>query len=204
MPTVYYDRPYYVSIAIDISRLKPADKKAVQAFLEKEYETFSFSYPSDLAIKIAEELPSKGHKAFAAATPYEITLTNMNILFSKCIEAFNPKALIRRVPDFSRIKKEIKNKNDYTRIVDELLLQQDNIALSQIFDTGTKPKIAIVSESHPVNARLSRIVLDMGEELIGKSKMNETLEKLKEDIAEGFKQVKEIEEQIRTDSKYSL
>lgn len=197
----YYDRPYKLHCLVDVSGLKLSDREAVTEFLTRELKAFPIIYPSEFAVASAAEMADKGHPTMKE---FPCTLSNDEAveLFLKSIAKINPAAQVRTVPVAGKINKACKNAKDLKRIVDDLIAQQDTISVSQIYDLANKPKLAFTDKDHFLNTKLSRIVINLGSEPIGKKKMDERIIALMEEIQTSFEMAKEQERANQVEAKY--
>lgn len=197
----YYDRPYKLHCLVDMSGLKPSDREAVAEFLTKKLEAFPISYPSEFAVAAAAEMADKGHPTMKSF-PCNLTNDEAVELFLKSIKGINEQATVRTTPIAGKINKACKNAKDLKRIVDELISQQDTISVSQIYDLANKPKLAFTDKDHFLNTKLSRIVINLGSDTIGKKKMDERIIALMEEIKAAFEIAQEQEKSNYIEAKY--
>lgn len=157
--TVQYDRSYSIPVIVDLSDLKEEEAQVIIEGMQK-YSPRELKYVSDHAIECAQEMARKGYPSLAREMPFEVSATEVNVLFANCLKAFCGSTALRRTPDTSRIVKKVETVKDFARMVDDLTLQQDNISVSQIFKTGELPTTVFYTfRRSPINNRLSRTVL---------------------------------------------
>lgn len=179
MTIQYYDRPFPLSVIVDISPLGKNDQEAVIKHLETKYGAWAINYPSDSAKEVSEELSNKGFLKFKEKTPYTLTTDEAIMLFTRCIDKFNPQSIFRTTPNTVRIQKNINNEKDLFRIVDDLTIQQDAITLANIWKlANVENRIAYATKPHELNQRLCLTILEMSEEYIGKRKFEEKMNEL--------------------------
>ena len=178
MSIVYYDKPFSLITVIDLSELNKSDQEAVSAYLTKKYNAWPVTYPSDFAKEAVEEVGKRGFLKFRNKPPYTLTTDEAIVLFLKCMDKFNAHAVMRTTPNTLRVQKTVINEKDFTRIVDELTLQQDSIALANIWKLPAQPRIAFAIKEHPLNGRLCRAVITMPGDYIGKRKFDEKMNDL--------------------------
>lgn len=183
--TVQYDRSYAIPVIIDLSELK---EEEVQTVLEgiQQYSPKELVYVSDFAVNCAEEMTRKGYASMGRQMPFDLSATEINVLFANCLKSFCGSTALRRTPDTGRLIKRIESTNDFTRIVEDLTLQQDNISISQIFKTAELPtNVFYTRRRTPVNSRLSRSVLPVPKGG-GKKALEEKITTLNKLIEEGI------------------
>jgi hypothetical protein len=202
MSIVYYDKPFSLITVIDLSELNKADQEAVSAHLTKKYSAWPVTYPSDFAKEAVEEVGKRGFLKFRTKPPYTLTTDEAVVLFLKCMDKFNPHAVMRTTPNTLRIQKAIVNDKDFTRIVDELTLQQDSIALANIWKLPEQPRIAFTTKDHPLNGRICREVIQMEGEYIGKRKFDEKMSDLGALIDGAIERDKVQSQSSTTEAKY--
>lgn len=200
---IYYDKPHYLHVLVDMTGLKPVDKELVAEWMENEYNAFEMYYPSDYAMEMAQEMSVKGHPTMKYM-PHALSNDQALELFSKCLKKMNCEPRVRITPQAGKIAKDIRGAGDYKRIMDELLSQQDGISLSQIYGLANKPKIAYTTRPSLINKRIAMFSIDMGKEFIGKKKMDERLVILAQEIADAILMAKDREEALHTEAKYAM
>lgn len=157
--TVQYDRSYSIPVIIDLSDLKEEEAQVILEGIQ-QYAPKQLQYVSDHAVECASEMARKGYPSLSREMPFEVSATEVNVLFANCLKAFCGSTALRRTPDTSRVVKKIETVKDYARIVDDLTLQQDNISVSQIFKTGElTTSVFYTYRRSPINSRLSRTVV---------------------------------------------
>jgi hypothetical protein len=179
MTVQYYDRPFPLIAIVDLSPLGKSDQEAVIKYLETKYKAWAINYPSDSTKETAEELGNKGFLKFRTKPPYTLTTDEAIMLFTKCIDKFNPQAVFRSTPNTIRLQKSVINEKDLCRVIDDLTIQQDAITLSNIWKlANVESRIAYATRSHDLNRRICREVVEMPEEYIGKRKFEEKMKDL--------------------------
>lgn len=154
-----YDRSYSIPVIVDLSDLKEDEAQIIIEGMQK-YSPRELKYVSDHAIEYAQDMAHKGYPSLAREMPFEISATEMNVLFANCLKSFCGSTALRRTPDTSRVLKKVETVKDFVRMVDDLTLQQDNISISQIFKTGELPtSVFYTFRRSPINNRLSRTIL---------------------------------------------
>lgn len=157
--TVQYDRSYSIPVIVDLSDLKEEEAQVIIEGMQK-YSPRELKYVSDHAIECAQEMARKGYPSLAREMPFEVSATEVNVLFANCLKAFCGSTALRRTPDTSRIVKKVETVKDFARMIEDLTLQQDNISISQIFKTGELPTTVFYTfRRSPINNRLSRTIL---------------------------------------------
>lgn len=179
MTVQYYDRPFPLIAIIDVSPLGKNDQEAVIKHLQTKYNAWQINYPSDTAKETAEELSKKGFLKFREKMPYTLTTDEAIMLFTRCVDKFNPVAAFRTTPNTVRIQKTVNNEKDLYRIVDDLTIQQDAITLSNLWNlANVESRIAFTTKPHETLKRICRFVLEMPDEYIGKRKFEEKMNEL--------------------------
>jgi hypothetical protein len=164
---------------VNLENLNKGDQENVINYLKNKHLAWQVTYPSAFAKEISEELSKKGFHKFKDRYPYHLTTDEAVMLFMRSLDRFNSNAVLRSTPNTLRILKSISNERDLARVVDDLTLQQDNISLTCIFRLANLPnRVAFVTSSHPLNERLCRQVITLGDEYIGKRKFEEKMGEL--------------------------
>lgn len=202
MSVIYYDKPFSLITVIDLSELNKSDQEAVSTYLTKKYNAWPMSYPSDFAKESVEEIAKRGFLKFRDKPPYTLTTDEAIVLFLRCMDKFNTHAVMRTTPNTLRVQKGIVNEKDFTRIVDELTLQQDSIALANIWKLPELPRIAFATREHPLNGRICREVIQMAGDYIGKRKFEEKMNELDARIDAATENDKVQSQSAKTEAKY--
>jgi hypothetical protein len=200
--TLYYDKPFSLISIVDLSELGKSDQETVANYLTKKYAAWPVAYPSDYAKEAVEEVAKRGFLKFRNKPPYTLTTDETVVLFLRCLDKFNPHAVLRTTPNTLSIQKGIVNDKDFTRIVDALTLQQDSIAMAHIWTLPERPRIAFSTKAHPVNTRICRTVITMPGDYIGKRKFDEKMVELDALIDEAIKNDKVQTQSAQTEAKY--
>lgn len=185
-----YDRSYSLPVILDLSALKQADFEEFLDYLNQNHAK-ELRFPMDSALDQARELSSRGWPSFAKSLPFDVSSTETMQLFARTIKAFNPNSLVRRDPDSSRMNRRVEKPDDFGRLIEELLLQQDNISLSAIFKTAERDsEVYWTRRSTPLSGRLSKNVVIVSRPL-GKKGVEERNAYVTEQIAFGLERARQ-------------
>jgi len=193
---IYYDKPFYLPIILDLSGLTPSDKEIMIPFME-EIGAEMIKFVSDFTLPAVNTMLTHGYPHLAQS-PNTLKRPEANQLFARSLKLFNPKAVVNRDPDASRIDLSVNDVSDYVRIVDALTLQQDNITLSQFWDIGNLSTVPhYVTRATPLTSRLSRNVVRVPRAQ-SKKALEERVEFIKAEIEKAFKlQTEELEAEFK-------
>jgi hypothetical protein len=183
--TPLYDKPFYLPVIVEVEDLKPEDQEAVIESLAR-FKPVVLQYPTDFAIEVASEMANQGYPSLTAKFPFTLSSQECNVLFAKSLKIYNQNVYVRREPDASRLQKKVESSYDFIRIVEDLLLQQDSITLSQIFCTAEQNTQVFISTFRtPINSRLSRTVISV-QKASTKKAQEERQEKLETQVTAGI------------------
>lgn len=201
--TTLYDRSYKMAAIVNLAKVREEDRpKFVEALKAAKLEVTEIKHPSDYAVEVAESLGKKGYKAFAQAFPYQITGQESLVLLSECVKKFNKFAMLRIVPDPSRVNRICAKPEDLVRIIEELMSQQDGISVSQIWDTGKDVhKIGIMNTEHLIAWRMTHAMIPVARNPQSK-KNDERVEKLIAEVTASVDKARAEEEKDKEEAKY--
>jgi hypothetical protein len=175
----YLTKSYPLITIVNLANLGKQDQENVINHLKTKHNAWPVAYPSAYAKEISEELSKKGFHKFKERFPYHLTTDEAVMLFMRSLDRFNPQAVLRSTPNTLRVIKSVSSDRDLARVVDDLLLQQDNITLTCIFKLANETnRVAFVTSAHPINERLCRQVITLSDEYIGKRKFEEKMGEL--------------------------
>jgi hypothetical protein len=200
----FYDKPFYLSCVVQLSTYK-SNKDEVAKFLTEKYGAKELTYPFDFVNEIVKELTTKGYPRFKTL-PVTLTAQEAIVLLAKCLQKFNNQPALRIEPNAVRLNKEMKTAKDFIRIIEELLLQQDSISLSQIFQTMELPKVVFTNTNTILNSKFSRTVIDTLPELTeGKKKsLEQLLEGVSNQVNTALVHATSLEKAAYEEGKYQL
>lgn len=166
MVTVY-DRAYKIPVIVDVSSLPDESKEKLFTALS-EFEPKTLSYPSEYAIEIAKELAARGWPSLARKLPINVSPTECEQILARSLQRFNAFSHLLKKPNPSVINKHIESPADFERIVDDLVGQQDEVTLSQMFGTADRSTdVFLTNRTTTINSKLS-------DNVIGVAKLGET------------------------------
>jgi hypothetical protein len=201
---IYYDKSVYLSCIVSLPTFKGfADE--VTKFLQDTFSAKQLVYPMDFVPEVLKEMVEGGYPKFARL-PFTLTGEEALVVLSRCLLKFNTFSSIRVQPTPARVNRDVMKEKDFARIVEDLLLQQDSISISQIWQTNDLPKVVYSNTETPLNGRLSRSVVATMPVLEGKKKptVELVLEHVQKEVLAAIQLAKETEEKNYSDSKYQL
>ena len=192
-PTPQYDKPFYIPCIVDFSALKPEDVQPLLDLL-KGFNPQELKYVSDGVPAVLAEMQVRGYPNIANY-PVHLSSQEANVVFARCIRAFNEFGAVRREPDASRVNRTVTSVNDYMRLVDDFTVQQDSITLSQFWGTANiKTAVFYTTRASIVCDRLSRNVIRVGRAKTNKL-IEERAEKLYSDVNMVVNNVSKVEQE---------
>lgn len=199
---INYDRSYKLPAIVDLSKVREEDKpKFIEAL--KASGAVELRHPADFAAEVAQHLAKHGYPRFATM-PTSITGQESLVLVAECLKRFNPFALLRRLPDTNKVNRTVVKSGDYARIVEELVSQQDNISLSQIWASGNfNTKAGYTLNEHLTDSRLTWTVIKVPRNPASK-KNDDRVERLMGEIQMAFEITATEEYKDKEEAKYRL
>jgi hypothetical protein len=202
---VFYDKPIYLTCVVYLPAFKGFQEDVIK-YLVENHAAAELKSPLSYAVEVAKTMSTSGYPRYSKL-PLVVSTEEGMVLLSKCLKLFNNSAAVRTNPIPARVNREVNKEKDFIRIVNDLLLQQDNISLSQIWNTAIIPKIVWTSVETPLNGRLSRTVIDTVAQATGEKKkptLDQVISELNASIQDAIVYAAKQENESYTNGKYQL